>query len=307
MKEGGWPFSSWCGTSKILCSSRGTVCPHVWSQHTAQTQQQVSEQSVGGGFSLCSCLGIVGTRPAVPPVSAPPSSVSPPPNQSALHLPSLRACHSYGISEGRRPLPLSPLLLLTPLSSRPYFRAHFATEFSEGSRWHLALLSSHSEDRRQRSSADRTKNKKTTWKWGLRIYSLSHPAWSLQCFLCPQACCCCSCCCCYCWCWFPYLSFIWVAVAVLATKKKKGWDVNPRQTLELSWLLALLTGPWYVSYAHTLAKIHTHTYTSMHKHAAECFSQSSLPPRLPAASKELGIQRDLPETYSYIHTDTQRI
>lgn len=58
---------------------------------------------------------------------------------------------------------------------------------------------------------------------------------------------------------------------------------------------------------HTCKNTHTHTYTSMHKHAAECFSQSSLPPRLPAASKELGIQRDLPETYSYIHTDTQRI
>ncbi|KAJ0023017.1 hypothetical protein NQD34_015151 [Periophthalmus magnuspinnatus] len=28
-----------------------------------------------------------------------------------------------------------------PLSSRPSFRAHFATEFSKGSRWHLAPLS----------------------------------------------------------------------------------------------------------------------------------------------------------------------
>lgn len=71
---------------------------------------------------------------------------------------------AYRKAGARRPLPLSPLLLLTPLSSRPYFRAHFATEFSEGSRWHLALLSSHSEDRRQRSSADRPKNKKNDLK-----------------------------------------------------------------------------------------------------------------------------------------------
>ncbi len=87
---------------------------------------------------------------------------------------------------GRRQAPFTPLslLLLTPLSSRPYFRAHLATEFSKGSRWHLALLSSRSQDGRQRSAVKRTKKAPKT-----RIYSFPHPAWSLLCFLCPQACC----------------------------------------------------------------------------------------------------------------------
>lgn len=215
---------------------------------------------------------------------------------------------AYRKAGARRPLPLSPLLLLTPLSSRPYFRAHFATEFSEGSRWHLALLSSHSEDRRQRSSADRPKNKKKN-DLKMRIEDILPSTSCLELAVLPVPT--------GMLLLFLLLLFLLMLISIpvlhlggccrFSKKKKKGWDVNLRQTLELSWLLALLTGPWYVSYAHTLAKIHTHTYTSMHKHAAECFSQSSLPPRLPAASKELGIQRDLPETYSYIHTDTQRI
>lgn len=82
--------------------------------------------SVEGDFPVESCLGIVGTRPALPSVSSSPLPVSPPPppippSQSAPHLLSLRVCHPYGISEAgaRHPLPLS----LSSSSSRPPLHA----------------------------------------------------------------------------------------------------------------------------------------------------------------------------------------
>lgn len=59
---------------------------------------------------------------------------------------------------GSRQAPFTPLSLLplTPLSSRPYFCTHFATEFSKWSRWHLALLSSWNQDGKQRSAVKRS-------------------------------------------------------------------------------------------------------------------------------------------------------
>lgn len=139
------------------------------------------------------------------------SPVGPPPplSQSALHLPSLRDCHSYAISEAGALLPLSLFpLLLAPLSSRPSFRAHYATEFSKWSRWHLAPLSFWSQHRRQRNSANRKKKKIEAFK--IRTPSLPHPAWSLLCFLCSHARCCCLCC----GSWFPSLFFfLWTVAA----------------------------------------------------------------------------------------------
>lgn len=93
------------------------------------------------------------------PSLCPPPPLSP--NQSALHLLSLRACHPYGISEAgtRHPLPLSLLLLFTPPFPRPLH------QFSKGSRWHLAPLSSLSQCWKQGRAINRTTTKKP-WKRG---------------------------------------------------------------------------------------------------------------------------------------------
>lgn len=80
----------------------------------------------------------------------------------------------YGTSDtgARHPLPLSllPLVLFTPLSSHPCFRAHFGTESSKGSRWHFALRYPWSHNKRQRNAANLMTKK--PWKRGYTSFHI---------------------------------------------------------------------------------------------------------------------------------------
>lgn len=162
-----------------------------------------------------------------------PVSPPPPPSQSAQHLLSLCVCHPRGILEAgtRQPLPLSLLLLHTPLFSRPSFRAHFATEFSKGSRWHLALLSLTEPGQKTKKRSERNKKLPQIW-----MYSLAYPVWSPLFLLCPQA-------------WREGVLVVVVVVDSHASSSS-GWQ---KHTTGKPWNflhLLLLTGPWYVSNAH---------------------------------------------------------
>lgn len=170
----------------------------------------------------------------MPSVSSPPFPVSPPPpppNQSALHLLSLRACHPYGISEAgaRHPLPLS---LSSSSSSRPSLHAPISAPTlprsslkGPGGILPCSLLGVRTENKEARRRGQKKKTPRKT-----RIYSFPHPAWSLLCFLCPQA-----------WCWFVVV--VIVVVVDFHASPSSGWllqfeqkEVNPLGTLELSWL-----------------------------------------------------------------------
>lgn len=138
-----------------------TVCPHMWFSHKTHREQQVWE--CRGRFpcvvmswyrwhqaSFAICL-----LSPFPWLSSSSSSFKPICSTFAV----ITCLPSLWHIRGRRQAPFTPLslLLLTPLSSHPYFCTHFTTEFSKGSRWHLALLSSWNQDGKQRSTTKRTK------------------------------------------------------------------------------------------------------------------------------------------------------
>lgn len=150
-------------------------------------RQQVSEQIAQGR--------VVGIRPAESPIFLSVLLQS----QSAVHLPSLRDCHLYAISEAgaRRPLPISPppcTLLFTP--APPYFPHPPCQSSLKGPDGILPWLPH--EDRTEDKEMHR---KKKALK--RRIQSLLHASWSPLSFLCSHG----SCCCCCCGCLFPSLLF----------------------------------------------------------------------------------------------------
>ena len=111
--------------------------------------------------------------------------------------------------------------------------------------------------------------------------------------------CCCCCCCCL-------LSMLRPSSGWPLQFEQNGWEVNPLQPLGTSLALVILTGPWYVSYAHT----HTHTHTHTHAHTHTRWRCRVFLSELPATSSACclertgnnhGIYQRLTHTYTQTH------
>lgn len=278
----------WDDTVKVKCYS---VCPHMWSSHRTHKDQQVWE--CRGEVSLCSHV-LVSLAPGqlchLSPLPLSPALLLLPLLQANLLyiLLSLRACHPYGISEAgaRHPLPLSH-----SSSRRPSFHAPISAPNSPQSslKGPGGILSCCPRETRMENKEVRRKEQKKPWKSG---YTLFHVLLGTCCASCAHR-------------LGVDLLLLFISM-VLPPLDGCCYKVNLLQTLEVSWLWCYW---WDPGTSHMPTRSHTHTITHMHMHvvAAECFSQSSLPPHPPAASKELGIPWDLPETHSHVHADTRWI